>query len=329
MVKTNSLKAWILAARPKTLTAAAVPVLIGIAHAYKDTMLQKTGGTFDSLDMYFMTNYSHIQFQWIPAVLCLFFAWIMQIDSNLINDYFDFKKGNDDETRLGPKRACAEGWITPKAMMIGIAITTILGCMVGLPLILYGGWTMILIGILCVVFCFLYTTTFSYIGMGDILVVLFFGIVPVCGTYYVIMPDNWTTVTGEVFMSSIACGLVVDCLLMVNNYRDRENDAKAKKITLVIKLGEKTSELLYMHLGFVGVAIMIITAFYELEIVNSYQPVYLLYLGYAIIHRNTYKKMVKIKKGKRLNQILSETARNIFIFGITSFIAILLPVLFK
>lgn len=329
MVKTNSFKAWVLAARPKTLTAAAVPVLIGIAHAYKDTMLQKAGGTFDSLDSFFMTNYNYIHFQWIPAILCLLFAWVMQIDSNLINDYFDFKKGADDETRLGPKRACAEGWITTKAMKIGIAITTLLGCLIGLPLIFYGGWEMILLGIACVVFCFLYTTTFSYLGLGDVLVVLFFGIVPVCGTYYVVMPEIWTTVTGEVFMSSIACGLVVDCLLVVNNYRDRGNDQKAGKMTLVVRLGEKTSELLYLHLGFVGTAIMVITALYELEIVNSYIPVYLAYLFYATLHRNTYKKMCRIKKGKKLNQILGETARNIFIFGITGTIAILLPLLFR
>ena len=106
MIETNSIKAWYLAARPKTLTAAAVPVLLGIALAYKDAQ----------------------QIQTLPALLCLLFAWVMQIDSNLVNDYFDFKHGNDDETRLGPKRACAEGWITLGAMKWGIILTTLLGC---------------------------------------------------------------------------------------------------------------------------------------------------------------------------------------------------------
>ena len=105
MIETNSIKAWYLAARPKTLTAAAVPVLLGIALAYKDAQ----------------------QIQTLPALLCLLFAWVMQIDSNLVNDYFDFKHGNDDETRLGPKRACAEGWITLGAMKWGIILTTFLG----------------------------------------------------------------------------------------------------------------------------------------------------------------------------------------------------------
>lgn len=152
MIKTNSIKAWFLAARPVTLSAAAVPVMLGTALAYKD---------------------SNANCQWIPALLCLLFAWIMQIDSNLVNDFFDFKHGNDDETRLGPKRACAEGWITMKAMKWGIIITTLLGCIIGLPLAFYGGKEMIIVGICCVLFCFLYTTKLSYLGLGDLLVLLF------------------------------------------------------------------------------------------------------------------------------------------------------------
>ena len=88
-METNSPHAWFLAARPKTLTGAAVPVMIGIALAFPDA------GTED--------------FRIIPAILCMLFAFVMQIDANFINDYFDFKRGNDDETRLGPKRACSEG----------------------------------------------------------------------------------------------------------------------------------------------------------------------------------------------------------------------------
>lgn len=106
--------------------------LLGIALAYKDAQ----------------------QIQTLPALLCLLFAWVMQIDSNLVNDYFDFKHGNDDETRLGPKRACAEGWITLGAMKWGIILTTFLGCVIGLPLVLFGGWEMVIVGICCVVFCF-------------------------------------------------------------------------------------------------------------------------------------------------------------------------------
>ena len=302
MVKTNSVKAWLLATRPKTLSAAAVPVMIGTAFAWRNTSEQ---------------------FNWIPAILCLLFAWIMQIDSNLVNDYFDFKKGNDDETRLGPKRACSEGWITSDAMVWGILITTLLGCMTGIPLILYGGLEMVMVGIACVVFCFLYTTLFSYHGLGDILVLLFFGIIPVCCTYYVCMPLHQQIPTGEVIASSIACGLEIDALLIVNNYRDIDNDRSNGKITLAVRLGESKTRRLYESIGYIAAGIMIILVFFDLYQIDKLIPTYALYLIYIILHRQSYKEMKRINKGAKLNQVLGLTARNILVFGFLSVTAIL------
>lgn len=302
MVKTNSVKAWLLATRPKTLSAAAVPVMIGTAFAWRNTSEQ---------------------FNWIPAILCLLFAWIMQIDSNLVNDYFDFKKGNDDETRLGPKRACSEGWITSDAMVWGILITTLLGCMTGIPLILYGGLEMVMVGIACVVFCFLYTTLFSYHGLGDILVLLFFGIIPVCCTYYVCMPLHQQIPTGEVIASSIACGLAIDALLIVNNYRDIDNDRSNGKITLAVRLGESKTRRLYESIGYTAAGIMIILVFFDLYQTDKFIPTYAIYLIYIILHRQSYQKMKRINKGAKLNQVLGLTARNILVFGILSVAAIL------
>lgn len=302
MVKTNSVKAWLLATRPKTLSAAAVPVMIGTAFAWRNTSEQ---------------------FNWIPAILCLLFAWIMQIDSNLVNDYFDFKKGNDDETRLGPKRACSEGWITSEAMVWGILITTLLGCMTGIPLILYGGLEMVMVGIACVVFCFLYTTLFSYHGLGDILVLLFFGIIPVCCTYYVCMPLHQQIPTGEVIASSIACGLAIDALLIVNNYRDIDNDRSNGKITLAVRLGKSKTKRLYESIGYTAAGIMIILVFFDLYQTDKFIPTYAIYLIYIILHRQSYQVMKRINKGAKLNQVLGLTARNILVFGILSVAAIL------
>lgn len=302
MVKTNSVKAWLLATRPKTLSAAAVPVMIGTAFAWRNTSEQ---------------------FNWIPAILCLLFAWIMQIDSNLVNDYFDFKKGNDDETRLGPKRACSEGWITSDAMVWGILITTLLGCMTGIPLILYGGLEMVMVGIACVVFCFLYTTLFSYHGLGDILVLLFFGIIPVCCTYYVCMPLHQQIPTGEVIASSIACGLAIDALLIVNNYRDIDNDKSNGKITLAVRLGESKTRRLYKSIGYIAAGIMIILVFFDLYQIDKFIPTYAIYLIYIILHRQSYQEMKRINKGAKLNQVLGLTARNILVFGLLSVAAIL------
>ena len=97
----------------------------------------------------------------------MLFAFAMQIDANFINDFYDFVNGTDDaETRLGPRRACAQGWVTLDAMKKAIALTTCLACVIGLPLALYGGLEMIAVGVACVVFAFLYTTFFSYQGLS-------------------------------------------------------------------------------------------------------------------------------------------------------------------
>ena len=290
-VKQNSLRAWLLAARPKTLTGAAVPVLIGLALAYVD-----------------MRDYYGVQnFSWTAAALCLLFAEVMQIDANFINDFFDFARGNDDaERRLGPLRACTQGWVSIGAMKQAIALTTVLACVVGLPLIFYGGLEMVLVGLFCVVFCFLYTTHLSYMGMGDVLVLLFFGIVPVSITYYI----QLHTVTWQVFLASVACGLVVDGLLVVNNYRDRDNDREDGKLTLVVRLGAQLSRRLYLLLGVVAVLMGLV--FW----LNGHMLAFVLPFIYLVLHFYTYLKMVRINRGRELNACLGETARNILIYGL-------------
>ena len=233
-VKTNSPLAWWLAIRPKTLTGAAAPVLVGGSMAF----------------VYMVSSMSHDDWsapsfiQWLPSALlpfglCLLFAIVMQIDANLINDYFDFKKGTDREDRLGPERACSQGWITPIAMQLAIAIVTILSCLVGLLiLLLHMQYELLLVGFLCVLFCFLYTTKLSYLGWGDILVFIFFGLVPVFFTCYVMTEGEWCV---PIIIAGAAMGLATDTLLVVNNYRDREQDAISGKRTVIVRIMEKYS----------------------------------------------------------------------------------------
>ena len=298
IIKTDSFQAWLLAARPKTLTGAAVPVMIGVALAYVDAE-EYVAGTFS----------------WTAAVLCLLFAFMMQIDANFINDFFDFVNGNDNvATRLGPRRACAQGWVKLDSMKRAIALITCLAGVVGLPLVYYGGLEMVLIGLLCVVFCFLYTTHLSYIGLGDVLVVVFFGIVPVCITYYV----QLHTCTWQVFTASLACGLVIDGLLIVNNFRDRHNDQAAGKNTLVVKLGEKASLMLYLC---VGIAACLMGVVFWL---NGHVLAFVLPLLYLVLHVFTYLKIKRIHQGKALNLCLGETARNIFVYGLSVVVGLLL-----
>ena len=164
-VKKNSLKAWVLAARPKTLTAALIPVFMASALAF-----------------------AHGSFSLMPALLCVAFAALMQVAANFINDLYDFKKGSDREDRLGPERACAQGWIAPQHMKKGIAFTLSAAALVGVSLLYYineWSYALMAVGVLCIVFAFLYTTLLSYCGLGDVLVWVFFGFVPVVGTYYV------------------------------------------------------------------------------------------------------------------------------------------------
>ena len=280
-IKQNSLRAWILAARPKTLSGAAVPVLIGLSLAYTDA-----------------STYGENVFSWTAAVLCMLFALIMQIDANFINDFFDYTRGNDDAaTRLGPLRACTQGWVSTDAMKRAIASTTCAACVIGLPLVYYGGLEMILIGALCVVFCFLYTTHLSYLGLGDVLVLLFFGIVPVCITYYV----QLHTITPE----------VIDALLIVNNYRDRDNDRRDSKMTLVVRIGEQATESLYLGIG-IAACLMGVTFW-----MNGHILAFILPFVYLLLHVYTWLKMKRIHHGKQLNECLAETARNILVYGLT------------
>lgn len=293
-VRLNSPRAWLLAARPKTLSGAAVPVMVALSMAWCD--LSGTG------------------FKVLPAILCLLFAFIMQIDANLVNDYFDFRKGTDDEQRLGPKRACAQGWVTLSAMRKAIALTTAAACAVGIPLVLYGGWWMVAIGVLCVVFCFLYTTHLSYLGLGDVLVLLFFGIVPVGATYFL----QTGRMTLEVFTASVACGLVIDTLLVVNNYRDRDNDRRTGKNTLVVRIGARATERLFPALGIIACLLGLVYWAY------GHFWAFLLPVVYLSLHLVTSEQMKTIGKGFGLNKILGENARNMFIYGILLSIGFLL-----
>jgi 1,4-dihydroxy-2-naphthoate octaprenyltransferase len=297
-IATDSFRAWLLAARPKTLTGAAVPVMIGSALAYVDAM-----------------EYEGDVFSWTAAALCFLFAFIMQIDANFINDFFDFANGTDDnETRLGPRRACAMGWVKLDSMKRAIALTTCLACIVGLPLVFDGGLEMIVVGVLCVVFCFLYTTHLSYLGLGDVLVLVFFGLVPVCVVYYV----QLHTCTWQVFTASLACGLVIDALLIVNNFRDRYQDSAVGKDTLVVRIGEDASLHLYLAVGVVpwlcGVVFWL----------NGHVLAFVLPTLYLVLHVFTYLKIKRIWQGKALNLCLGETARNIFVYGVCVTLGLLL-----
>ena len=288
----NSAQAWFLAARPKTLPAALVPVVTATALAWSKGEVNP-----------------------VPVVLCMLFACLMQVAANLINDLYDFLRGSDRADRLGPERACQQGWITPRAMRFGIALTLLMACSCGLGLLPYGGVARVALGVACVVFAFLYTTLLSYVGCGDVLVLVFFGLVPVLGTYYVLRGELCT----EAWWLAAACGTVVDTLLVVNNYRDREQDLVSGKRTLIVLIGGKAGAWLYLLLGLAAYVMLALVA------LNGYLWTAILPLFYLLPHYLTWRKMVKIGQGMALNRVLGFTARNILTFGVLAALSFLLP----
>ena len=172
---------------------------------------------------------------------------------------------------------------------------------------------MIPVGVACILFAYLYTKL-AYQGWGDILVLVFFGFVPVGCTYY-IMAHTWNL---SVTIASIASGLVIDTLLMVNNFRDREQDKISGKRTLVVRFGAKTGLILYFFLGFVACWV----CFYFLGQGKIYASV--LPQIYLLLHILTTARMARIGKGKSLNIILGETSRNMFLFGLLLSIGLVL-----
>ncbi len=206
-------RAWLLAARPKTLPAALAPVLVGTALAFHD-------GAFAPL----------------PALAALLGALLLQIGSNFANDYFDFFKGADTHERLGPVRVTASGLISPGQLRWGMVAVFGLAALDGLYLIQVGGWPILAVGVASILAALLYTGgpfPFGYYGLGDLFVFIFFGLVAVCGTYYV----QALTLTGPVVLAAVPPGLLITAILVVNNLRDIETDAKAGKRTLAVMLG--------------------------------------------------------------------------------------------
>ena len=291
-MKVNSPYVWLLAARPKTLSGALIPVVTASALAY-----------------------AHGRFSWVVALLCVLFATFMQVAANFINDLFDFLKGTDREDRLGPERACAQGWITPGAMRIGILVTLILAGVVGLLMLwLTSNWWLLSVGLACVIFAFLYTTLLSYCGMGDVLVWVFFGLVPVAGTYYV----QVGTFAPEVWLLSATCGLLIDTLLVLNNYRDRDQDRLSGKRTLIVALGERFGAYFYLWQGILAYVCGALLALYG-HLWAAILPMF-----YLLPHYLTWRKMVQIHQGRELNRVLGFTSRNMLTFGVLMAIALYL-----
>lgn len=247
-------------------------------------------------------------FNLIPAILCLLFALLAQIASNFANEYYDFKSGLDRKGREGPRRGVTEGDITPQAMKFATFGTLALACVIGCSLIYYGGWWLLPIGIFIALGVMAYSTgpyPLSHHGLGEVAVLFFFGIIPVTLTYYV-QSLQWSL---DVLLASISIGLMGANVLIVNNYRDHDDDKEVGKRTLAVIFGRRAVSNLYLFNGYIAVALMIMT-WWELPIWSWATPIL-----YLVAHTAIWWQL-GIRTGARLNPLLGMTAMAMAVYSL-------------
>ena len=256
----------------------------------------------------------HAHFQWVPALLCIAFALLAQIVSNTANEYFDYLKGTDKPGRVGPRRGVTEGDITPTTLRNVIIILLVAAGITGGCLIPYGGWWLLPAGIVIALAALAYSTgpyPLSYHGLGELMVFIFFGLVPVNLTYYV-MALRFDPL---VVLFSITIGLMGVNVLLVNNYRDVEDDRAAGKKTQTVMRGRPLTAFAYLLNGYVAIAIL--TAFWFMIAFVKVLPLWTLLIPvlYLVMHTVTWNKL-RHRDGAALNPLLGGTARNMLIFTI-------------
>ena len=242
------------------------------------------------------------------ALLCLVFAVTAQIASNFGNEYYDFKNGMDKKGRDGFRRGVTEGDISPKAMKSATFILLGLAALTGCALLFYGGWWLLPAGLCVLIAALAYSAgpyPLSHHGLGDITVVIFFGIVPVTLTCY-LQTGEWNGLP-ELLSTSVATGLLAANVLIVNNYRDLEDDKAVGKKTTVVLFGRIIMGKVYLFSGILAMAIM-----YPLWI---QLPAWALAVPaiYLVLHYTTWRKIMS-SEGAALNPLLGRSAINLLLF---------------
>lgn len=279
-------KIWILAARPKTLPAAAAPVIIGTAMAYD------AGG-----------------FHLLSALAALLGAFLIQIGTNLANDYFDYKKGADQFDRLGPTRVTQAGLVSPNSIKKAVILIFGLALLFGIYLVYRGGWPIVIIGLSSILFGVLYTggpKPLGYIGLADLFVLIFFGPVAVGGTYYVQTLD----INMSVLIAGVAPGLFSTAILTVNNLRDIDSDKKAGKKTLAVRFGKSFARTEYLLSTIIASLIPIGLYLITGQHLYSIAAVLVIFFSIPAI------KKVFILEGKILNEVLATTGKLLLIYSL-------------
>jgi 1,4-dihydroxy-2-naphthoate octaprenyltransferase len=293
--RTPSASAWLLATRPKTLPAAVAPVIVGCAMAYVD-----------------------LKFSFGPATACLAVALLLQIGVNLANDYFDFAKGIDTADRLGPVRVTQSGLIPPARVKAAMTTVFVISLLPGSYLVAIGGWPVAAIGAVSVTAALAYSGgpyPLASHGLGDLFVFIFFGLVAVCGTYYV----QVLRLTPMVLIMGVIVGLMITAILVVNNLRDIETDQRAGKRTLAVMIGRQKTQAEFAFILATAYAAPVILWLGDLASAWLLLPLATLPLALQQIHL-----IRQSADGPALNALLAKTAKLAFFFSLLLAIGLIL-----
>ena len=288
-------QAWMMAIRPKTLPAGAVPVVVGTAFAAADGKILP-----------------------VAAAIALLCALGIQVATNFINEIYDFRKGADTGERLGPTRTVAAGFISEKTMVTVSAVLLLTVFLLGLYLVYLAGWPILFIGLLSMFFAWAYTGgpyPIAYSGLGDLFVFVFFGLVAVGGTYYI----QVGSVTLPVLTAAVAPGIFSVNILLVNNIRDIDTDRKVGKMTLPARIGGGNARWLYLGL----------------TVVAYFVPVWIWMTGYSVwVMLSWFSIPLAIgqvralfhSEGRALNDVLAGTGRVMVLHGTLLALGMVVPI---
>lgn len=290
----KKIKYWIQAARPKTLLVSMAPVVMSVALA---------------------SVYSKIN--WSPALICLVFAVMAQILSNFVNDYADGVKGIDKD-RIGPQRMVASGFISPEIMRKGIAFIGVMAFLVGCPLIYWGGWILLPIGIVILLVALAYSTgpfPLSQHGFGDLAVIVFYGLIPVTLTFFI---QNGI-INLNIVMAGLAIGFISDNLLIVNNMRDADNDLKNNKKTTVVIFGKRFMTLVFYANPLIAIVLGFVV-FNHIISPMTWLMAAVPFLAFSIMVSCKFS----MAKGEEYNKLIGLSSLESIVFALTVLLVIIL-----
>lgn len=288
----SKLNNWFLAARPKTLSASVVPIIAAVGWV--------RGGL-------------HLKVNWILVVCALLSSFCIQIGTNLVNDAMDYKKGADNEKRIGPMRVTQQGHFTYKQVMFMASFFFVGAIFLGIPLVLSGGWPIVVIGLVSVLMGYAYTSgpwPLAYRGLGDLFVIIFFGLVAVGGMGYILSHVyDWS-----LFVLGLQIGCLSAVLIAINNLRDIFTDEEVNKKTLCVRLGIRGSRY---WIAFLVLAPFIL-GYYWLFLQRWWVyavPVISFPLGMSLI-----KKVFRTEPSPMYNKFLAQAAAYSLVFSALIFL---------